>query len=258
MLNPTSNEFYATRSLFRSYIDFERPLSYEEWMSVPDDDKAAVLYVQFFDQITLAWYKLKSVYSNEADGVAEVLQYLSKNVDKIKSDKKRFTPAYIYKVCYNCLYCLCRDPNRYKKAYENECSNIVSSGEDELDLFDTVVGDSDMYEELNKVSAREYFWELIEDMDVDTKYIVAKLLGEDVDFEDGGSCYTGEEYQQKLHDSWAIDDEKERAKFMNRKAPKGHKVITEVQMKSVSPEKEVEIIAELRIKLAPFRAVFNF
>ena len=106
------NDFYVTRDLFREYVRYTNPLSYSEWCNIPDDNKAAVLYLQFFDQITLAWYKMKSVYSVEADGVGEVLQYLQKNVDKIRNDEKRFTPAYIYKVCSNCLYCLCRDPNR--------------------------------------------------------------------------------------------------------------------------------------------------
>jgi len=251
------NDFYVARDSFISYTFYKEPLSYSEWCKLPSGHKAAVLYIQFFDQVTLAWYKLKSVYSVEADGVDEVLQYLQKNVEKIEKDEKRFTPAYIYKVCYNCLYCLCRDPNRYKRAYENECSNIVGYGEDELDLFDIQVDKSDKYDEYCKDSVREAFWKLIEDTDMDTKLVVAKLLGDYIDFDDGGSCYTGKEYQKKLHESWNISDRKEQKKFMDRKAPKGHRYYSDDEINSVSANREAEIIDELKEKLAPFRLLFN-
>lgn len=141
----TKNEFAIARELFASYVKYVNPLSYDEWLSVADDCKAAVLYCQFYDQITLAWYKLKSVYSNEADGVDEVLQYLQKNVDVIKKNSARFSGAYIYRVAYNCLYCLCRDPNRYKAAYENEISNITCASDGSmLDMFDFIPSFDDM------------------------------------------------------------------------------------------------------------------
>lgn len=256
-MNSNKNDFYVARENFIAYTSYKKPLSYSEWCNLPYSHKAAVLYIQYFDQVTLAWYKLKSVYSVEADGVDEVLQYLDKNVKKIEADEKRFTPAYIYKVCYNCLYCLCRDPNRYKRVYENECSNIIGYGDDELDLFDTQVDNVDRYEEYNRDAICEAFWQLIEDTDMDTKIVVAKLIGDFVNFDDGGSCYTNDEYQEKLHESWKIEDPVERKKFMNRKAPKGHKLYSECELNSVSADREAEILEKLRQKLAPFRSIFN-
>lgn len=176
-----TNEFYTTRNLFIAYTNYTKPLSYDEWLKSADESKSAILYCQFFEQITLAWYKLKSVYSSESDGVSEVLQYLNKNVPLIEKDPKRFTPNYIYKVSYNCLYCLCRDPNRYKAAYENEISNLISSGEDELDLFDTVADEED-YDNFDKDARREQFWRIIESQGDDTVVVVAKLLKEDMDW----------------------------------------------------------------------------
>lgn len=176
-----SSPFKDTFKMFKDCIkQYNLPLSYDEWMCVPDDYKAAVLYVQFYEQITLAWYKTKSVYSSEADGVSETLQYILKNVEKIKADNKRFTPAYMYRVAYNCLYCLCRDPNLHKKAFENEMSNVYVYGDDELDLFDTVKDThfADMDEATRK---REYFWSLIEDLDKDVHVVVAELLELDYD-----------------------------------------------------------------------------
>lgn len=213
-------QFHQTKVRFREFANYERPLTYEEWMTAPDECKAAILYVQFYDQITLAWMKTRSVYSDINDGVSEVLQYLNKNVEKIKNDGHRFTPNYIYKVAYNCLYCLCRDPNRYKAAYENECSNLVSYGEDELDLFDTVVDDEDDRDsKFDLDGSRAYlsnatkFWDVVESMGEKTKIVVARLLGE--------TSYTNKE------------------------------------LNSISDEETAEILAELRERLGSFVGVFG-
>ena len=166
------NAFNETRNLFIAHTGYTRPLSYQEWILVPDEDKAAVLFVQFFDQITLAWYKTKSFFVVEDDGVSTMLQYLIKNVPIIQDNSKRFTKSYIYQVAYNCLYCISHDIKRDKQRFENEISNIVSAGEDELDLFDTVVDHSSIDSEMDK----QEFWELIENMDLKTKKVINHLL----------------------------------------------------------------------------------
>lgn len=211
-------QFHQVKVRFREFSGYSKPLTYEEWMATPDECKAAVLYVQFYDQITLAWNKTHSVYSDINDGVSEVLQYLNKNVEKIKADKKRFTPAYIYKVAYNCLYCLCRDMNRYRAVYDNECSNIVGYGEDELDLFDTLVDEKSESAQFDVDGATSYLtnatkvWDIVESMGKDAKLVVAKLLGE--------------------------------------------KSYTPKELNSVSEERTQEIISELRTRLAGFVGVF--
>ena len=214
-LTELGTQFHQTKVRFREFANYQRPLSYDEWMEAPDECKAAILYVQFYDQITLAWMKTHSVYSDINDGVSEILQYLNKNVEKIKNDRKRFTPAYIYKVAYNCLYCLCRDPNLHRRAYDNECSNIVGYGEDELDLFNTITDDDeDRDSKFDMDSKRAYLvnatrmWNIVEDMGMKAKLVVAKILGE--------SSYTQKE------------------------------------LDSVSAEETEEIVKELRVRLARF------
>lgn len=167
-----SNAFNETKKLFITSTGYTRPLSYEEWMMIPSGHKAAVLFVQFYDEITLAWYKTKSFFVLEEDGVSTMLQYLVKNVPIIENDPKRFKPSYIYKVAYNCLYCISHDIKRDIERYENEVSNIVMSGEDQLDLFDTVVSNSGIYEEI----MRKEFWSVIENMGVKTQKVINHLL----------------------------------------------------------------------------------
>ena len=90
-----SNAFSETRNLFITSTGYTRPLSYDEWNMVPSEHKAAVLFVQFYDEITLAWYKTKSFFVVEEDGVSTMLQYLMKNVPINENDSKRFKPSYI-------------------------------------------------------------------------------------------------------------------------------------------------------------------
>lgn len=169
------NAFAETRKSFITGTRYTKPVSYEEWSNLSDDHKAAVLFVQFYDQITLAWYKTKSFFVLEEDGVSTIMQYLLKNVPVIESEPKRFSPSYIYKVAYNCLYCISHDIKRDIERYEKEMSNIISCGDDQLDLFDTVSCNSNVDEHISK----EEFWATIENMGLKTQKVVYHLLNGD-------------------------------------------------------------------------------
>ena len=176
----TSNsEFYNTYKLYRNYIGYSREFDYESWLNLPQKFKAAALYVQFYNEITLAWYKVKTQWSIEEEGVECVNQYLMKNVEKIEKDRKRFTPQYVYTVAYNCLYCLCIDPSKNKDRYYCETPNTFSNGDDELDWFDMIGEEVDCEEELNL----SYLQNLFEDLDFELQMCVHHLLGELTDYE---------------------------------------------------------------------------
>lgn len=174
--------FYATLSMFREYVNYTTPLSYDEWLAAAPQNKAAILYVQFFEQISLAWYKLRTDAAIEEECVEEVIQYLLKNVDLIIEDPKRFRPGYIYKVVYNCIYCKSMDPYKGQTAksswYNNTTSQYIRYDGEELDLFD-LTADSDS--DLGDLITREQFWAIIEDMGEDTLSVVSKLLGDGMD-----------------------------------------------------------------------------
>lgn len=170
-----TNPFYSTRDFFKEATLFDRPLSYDEWMNCPDDHKAAVLYLQFFDQITLAWYKVRSFYGSEEEGVETMMQYLVKNVPIIEKDPKKFTARYIYRVAYNCLYCICHDRLIDKQRYELEVSNICVCSEtgDSLDLFDTVP----CYDDPSRLYEKKELWEAIQSLGQEAA-LVAEMLCE--------------------------------------------------------------------------------
>lgn len=168
-------EFYTTRDLFKNFIDFDEPLSYREWLSVDDSYKVAVLYLQFFDQITLAWYKVSNGHATEEEGVETILQYLNKNVEKLKENPRRFTANYIYRVAYNCLYCISYDRKCFRWERENvRSANVVDKNGDEICLFN-FIADRSAYKPFEE-SVRNQFWAEVDDLGEDTASLIENLL----------------------------------------------------------------------------------
>lgn len=166
-------QFIEVRNRFMAATEAcKYPLTYEEWIILRDDLKAAALFVQFYDQITLAWIKAKSDFTVDEDGVSTVMQYIHKNVPVILADKKKFTPAYMYKVAYNCMGCL-RRVKREQDRYAYTTSQYAVVDDNEVDMFSNLVGES--HDMLNSIFSKE-IWDMIEDMDEDTKSVIDHLL----------------------------------------------------------------------------------
>ena len=179
-----NNEFIETRKLFQTVFQYDRtkPLSFDQWLKIPDDQKSAVLYLQFYDQITLAWDKTKSFYTLTADGVSTVLQYLEKNVPIIKANPKKFNERYIYRVAYNCLYCICHDLIYPRRAYEHEVPEQLVSHNDSENVFSYYDLESDECDTVDSQIAEksadkqlEIFWNAIE-QDEDITVVIEKFL----------------------------------------------------------------------------------
>lgn len=170
------SQFRTTRNLYlESLSEFEFPLTYEAWLNADDEYKAVLLFVNFFDQIELAWYKTRFSFVLEEDAVSQVNVYLMKNVPFIEKDEKRFRPSYIYTVAANCLRSLTyieRDINREKL----ETSHEVSVGDDTVDLFDLAPSEDDSYE---VQQAKEAVWNIIANMGPKAEKVVNNLLNPD-------------------------------------------------------------------------------
>ena len=175
-----ASPLYETFASCANFLQYTKPLTYDEWFVLDQDHKAAALYVQFFSQITLAWYKCKQIYASfyasEEDAVSTMFQYILKNIPLIESDGKKFTEAYMYKVAYNCLYCICHDIKRDKDRYELEMSNCICDdcGEVMIDLFDTVAE----LDSLNTEMLRDHLWSTVDKLPAKYQQVVAWLLGE--------------------------------------------------------------------------------
>lgn len=103
-----NSEFYATYKMFAEYLSYSGPVIFNEWDMLDDDKKAAWLYVQYFDEVLLAWMKCNRPYVCEQEAVETLLQYLCKNVKVVHDNPNRFNERYIYRISFNSLYPLCR------------------------------------------------------------------------------------------------------------------------------------------------------
>lgn len=234
--------FYDARNLFIEQTRYTEPLSYEEWKAKPEDLKAALLFVQFFDQITLAWDKANTLnFIESEEGVETMMQYLQKQISDcyikghpkkkvsfdyyrkyakkcrleeqlaaesdasiiseieseladlndieecerrcmLEEDKSKFSPGYIYRVAYNCLYCICHDRKCDKDRLENETSGIIMHDGEEFDLFSTLADKSGSVESVYTTSRFESeFWRIIEDEGKSAEKLMRYLLSENSD-----------------------------------------------------------------------------
>lgn len=174
--------FHETKNLFIEATNYSQPLSFEEWSQAPEGLQAAILFVQFYDSIASAWSKANAYdFIPGEDGVSTCLQYLQKNVPIIRENPKRFNGKYIYRVAYNCMYCICHDLKCVKDRWENEIPNITASSDgDELDLFDTVVSFTNSADcVFDQTEFEKEFWSIIEDCGVETEKAVRYLLSGD-------------------------------------------------------------------------------
>lgn len=208
--------FYDTRNLLLEVTGYTRPLSYEEWKAKPDGLKAAFLFVQFYKEITLAWDKADSLdFGDDSEGVSTVLQYLEKQVSTIQyfhkddhtkkalaefrrqnpdgytvvekrmidEDPTRFSGGYIYRVAYNCLYCIAgHDRKRDKDKMNNETSSIVVHNGEELDVLDSFIDHNSSVESVVAGKAFETeFWSVIEDTGASAEKVMRYLLSQDLE-----------------------------------------------------------------------------
>lgn len=179
------NQFKETLNRFKPALIGLDYNNYWEWMLIPDDLKAAALYEKFYDTITLAWSKTQKPFVEEETAVSTLMQYLIKNVEIIREDRKRFTPNYLYKIAFNAFYPLGRikrDIERFSQEeslwdYTHEYDNQVSDDIDNNFYWDSPYicravafdeSDDEMLEEV---------WKIIESCDEQTKKVIESLIG---------------------------------------------------------------------------------
>lgn len=239
MSSANNSQFIQTRNMFRDYLkDYPKNPSYEVWNNAPEDDKAALLYTTFYQEITLAWYNAVIsngiVYVTQEDGVSTVIQYLMKNVEKISQDSERYSPKYIYQVCYNCLLSLWRTRTTDMQRSAVEVApdfevevpgtilgkNFKSGGT--VNLWDLVPSED---EDLETQQTKEAIWNIIRHMGPKAEKVVNHLINPG----------------DTLHKVSAKSSERP---------------IDRLADVSVTKTEYEEILAELRIRLAPFKDAF--
>lgn len=173
-----------TRDLFAEAIGLSNDagsLAFETWRALKDEYKTAALYVNFYPSIYAATVKAKGSFPMDTDEAVEtIIQYLTKNTPIIEANPKKYTPQYINKVTYNCVYCICHDRLIDKQRRELEVSPEIEVDGDVLSLYDTVPDDTEMVD--NVLNAD--IWKIYHQLDeADQLLMLAIMHNEPLDFE---------------------------------------------------------------------------
>lgn len=167
-------DFSTFRNLIINHTNYVEPLSYDDWNNKPNDQKAALLFVQFYEQITLAWYKCKLDYIPEPDALETEMQYLEKNVPIISENCNKFNPRYIYTISKNCLSCL-GDVKKEQLRAKDLSNEFTTNDGQTLSLYDESI-DIDNFKDLDDVLLYNQFWEEIESCDLETLKVIEHLM----------------------------------------------------------------------------------
>lgn len=170
-----STEFTRVRNNFREATDCDYPLSYEEWMALPDDMKVAALFVNFFDTITLAWYKAQAEYIEENDGISVLMQYLLKNIPTIKGNAKKYNEKYIYTISWNSMASL-RRVKAAQDRYNMTIPQYAATDEGEFDLFTTLQDPADITECDEVQKAVRSIMDIYLKADAPTKEVISHIV----------------------------------------------------------------------------------
>lgn len=212
--------FYETKKNFIEVLSWNGTIGWDEWMTLSKDKKAAALYLNFYNPIMTAWNKVKSFYTAEEDGVSTMLQYLVKNTPILEKDSKKYTERYIYRVAFNCLYCICHDIKSTRETWENEVFDAVDTVDGEsISLFSYVAAKPDRDEDA------EEFWGFLESMGPETMKVVYSLINQDY----------------KLN------------KLSRNNKRYNADPLRDIE---VTVEKAEEIVEELKVKLAQFKELY--
>lgn len=124
-------EFVKTKKLFEEATpDIKYPLSYAEWIQLPEKYKASALYVTFYQQIITAAGKTHNPNTSETDIISYVNMVLVQKLDDIKNDPKKYTPAFIYTLARNAAVDVTRLKSNFS-IFTNETEILNNS----LDYF---------------------------------------------------------------------------------------------------------------------------
>ena len=218
-------QFSQTYSMFCDALPYTKDISYNNWLSADDEYKAAMLYVNFYKEITLAWCNAVVsrgiVFISQDDGVSTVLQYLMKNVPIIMAEPSRYTKEYIYRISYNCFSSLWATRGTEQQRCSVEIANEYTEGDVDVNLWDLVPSTD---EDLETQQTKEAIWNIIRHMGPKAEKVVNHLIN---------PSDTLHKVSRK-----ASDRDKDR--------------LADV---SVSPSEYDAIVAELRVQLAPYKDV---
>lgn len=144
------SEFREAYIRFYNSLGIEKyPITFQTWSNLSEDLRGIALYVNFYEQVTLAWYKAKQAYRvnhDECDGVSNLLHRLQKVSEKVIMNEKMFTKSYIYTCCYRSLSSVTRALRNRTLEFNNlmcdSYNKTVNTDYGDIELIDMIEGES--------------------------------------------------------------------------------------------------------------------
>ena len=173
--------FISTKKMFKEYLTgYSFPISFETWLASDEEEKAALLFVNFYDQIILAFSKSNAEYVVSEDAVSTILMVLMKNstiLQTVENAKKRFTPNYFYTVAWGAFYSLVRSIANKARNDHEICNEVEDSDNDvSVNLFDLAPSIDDTYE---MRQAKGAIWDIITHMGPKAEKVANHLINGD-------------------------------------------------------------------------------
>ncbi|MBP5433751.1 hypothetical protein [Ruminococcus sp.] len=131
-----NNDFAETKRRFEAVTpDVEYPLSYAEWVKLPEKYKASALFVTFYPQIVSAAGRIPYGIISDMDLISSVEMVFLQKLEYIEADPKRYTPAYIYTMVYNAMLTTLR-VNYQRTVFDQDFPYEIPSAKDPTHVVD--------------------------------------------------------------------------------------------------------------------------
>lgn len=176
-------QFTTTKKIFKEYTEAlgaVYPLDFDAWDALPDEAKAAALFVNFFDIVypeIVAGFNKGYSWCDDFECIHHLMDRFVYNVCKGVITAKTFNGKVMRTIIRNCY----KDIGRIvceKNRAENDVSNVsVTSDGDEIDIFQSRISDLiDVAEEAVSKDDVYAFWKAVDGLDNDSLAMIDHIL----------------------------------------------------------------------------------
>lgn len=182
---PQYMEFHETKKRYQAAMpDVQFPITYDEWMKLPTDQKATALFLSFFPYIVNTAKQYKTLDISGADMVHELMvTFIIQTVPMIEGNPKLYSVTNIVHVAKYSYLTRNRLQNytqhSYKIKYDSdmELSNYqINESGDEINIFDNIPDSTDDRKQKALYLVRTLITENLDSLSPNTRKVVRCLL----------------------------------------------------------------------------------
>ena len=174
------SEFERTKRIYEAATpDVRYPLTYEEWLELPDELKPSALYVTFYKPIIATVIKMNMWQVSEPDIISKIMLRFMDLTEYIETNPVAYKSTTICQWVKQAIIEENRDGNRTRSKLKPEMiSNIYIEDDVEIDMFDNTPSDTENDPLIKKAldETRELLIQLIASKDADLLRAIMLIL----------------------------------------------------------------------------------